>query len=648
MTRVDEHVVTSRVRDAIRRTSAVLALLGAMWTVWLLVQGGGVVTVLGLRLRSHDPMRPLVASIVAAAVFLFAGGRSTLAAWIDLVRPRVVAFRRSTSRSWLAVHLHHALAAALVLVLFVLGIVRGSTAAGGSDSYGYVSQAEMWLHGQLSISQPWVREAPWPNATWTFAPLGYKPSQPTRFTLAGYGPTQDPWAIVPTYSAGFPLLMALGKAIGGSCGPFVVVPVAGALLVLSTYLIGLRLGSRTLGLVAALLVATSPPFLLMHFVNMTDVPVAGAFVLACWCLLGTTMRSAVGAAVALGIALLIRPNLAPIVPVFALWLGWRIASHPSERWHHAARATIVLVGIATALAATAAIYWWTYGSPFESGYGPTAAYFELSHVKPNLLNYAQWFTEVHTPIGFVGLLALALPLKALWPGVTDRSAIVMFATMTAIVVGEFLIYLVMDNSSYLRFFLVCYPFIMLGLASIAMAAARVQRVVGPILAATLVGVVVGNGLMVAPVWGVFDQGLLEAKFADVAVHVRREVPENGVVLAMNHSGSLRYYAGRVTLRWDNLQADWLDRAVAWMADHGVRTYVLVDEFERVDMVRYFKGQKLVSVLEGRPVFRFGDKVFFDLGLPPGRPIETVELPVPNISPKCWTPFPPPALVWKQP
>src|SRR5262245_8588748 len=154
MTTVDERrVVTSRVRDAIRRTSGVLA---ALWTIWLLAQGGGSVTVLGLRVRSHDPIRPLMAAILAAAVFLLAGGRSTLVAWIDLLRPHAIAFWQSTLRSWRAGVLQHVLAGALALALFIVGFTQGSTAAGGSDSYGYLSQAELWLNGRVSISQPWV------------------------------------------------------------------------------------------------------------------------------------------------------------------------------------------------------------------------------------------------------------------------------------------------------------------------------------------------------------------------------------------------------------------------------------------------------------------------------------------------------------
>jgi len=624
-------------RTAVRRASGAIATLAGIWWIWLVVSSGGAVTLFGVLIRSHDPIRPLLLCAISIAVFLFTGGGALLADGARHLRPRALA--SSTA--------HLALTAALSIFLFVVGVAYGSTTGGGADSYGYLSQAESLLRGRLSIDQPWVKDVPWPNATWSFAPLGYTPSRPVRFTLGGYSPAeQDRWAIVPTYSPGLPMLMALGKAVGGLCGPFVFAPLGGALLVLSTYLIGLRLGSSTLGLVAALLVAASPPFLLMLFVNMTDVPVAAALALACWCVMGTTMRSAFGAAVALAVALLIRPNLQPVVPIFVLWLGWRMTSHPTERRRHMWRAIVVLGGIASAAIVTSAIYWIEYGTPFESGYGTTALYFSMSHIVPNAHNYARWFSEVHTPIAWLGLMALALPVRALWPAVPDRSAVMAFALITGVVIAEFLAYLVLDNNSYLRFFLVCYPFIMLGLASVAMALGRVHRVAGPIIAAVLVLVVIGRGLALVPEWGILGQRYLEGKLVDVADHVRTATPENSVVFASEHSGSLRFYAGRVTLRWDLLPPEWLDRAVAWMAARGVHAYALLDDMERVSAVNRFRGQNLAAVLEGPPVFRFGNKLFFDFGLVPGTTIETVELPVFDIPPRCWAPFEPPKLVWK--
>jgi 4-amino-4-deoxy-L-arabinose transferase-like glycosyltransferase len=632
---------------AVQRASATLAVMSALWTLWLLVSDGMSVTVLGLRIRSHDPVRPAAMALAAVAVFFLTGGRSTLSQWYTQLAPKDGVARRTVVQWWHTGLLQHVLAGALTLAILLVGILRGSTAAGGADSYGYLSEAELWRSGRLAIEQPWVKDVPWPNAAWSFSPLGYTPSRPVRFNIGGYAPAaHDRASIVPMYSPGLPLLMALGKAIGGVCGPFFIVPLGGALLIASTYLLGVRLGSSTLGLLAAVLLATSAPFLLMHFVNMTDVPVAGAFAFACWCVLGTTMSSALGGAMALAVALLIRPNLVPLVPVVMLWLAWRVVRQRSQRWHHSWRAVIVLGGAAAASLATSAIYWTTYGTPFESGYGATAAYFALSHVPPNAYNYTQWFSDAHTPVGFLGLLALALPVKRLWPDVVDRSVIAMFALLTGLVIAEFLYYLVFDNPSYLRFFLVWYPFLMLGLATLSLCVGRLHRVAGPPAAALLVVGLVVKGQLVSADWSVFDQHLLEAKYADVAEHVKGMTPENSVVLAMIHSGSLRYFAGRVTLRWDQLPPDWLDRGVAWMAARGVRTYALLDNFELDQTVKQFKGQELVEVLEGPPIFRFGNKVFFDLGLKPGTQVDTIEFPVVDRPSRCWVPAEPPQLHWK--
>jgi hypothetical protein len=73
---------------------------------------------------------------------------------------------------------------------------------------------------------------------------------------------------------------------------------------------------------------------------------------------------------------------------------------------------------------------------------------------------------------------------------------------------------------------------------------------------------------------------------------------------MQHSGSLRYYAGRVTLRYDNLESDWLDRSVAWFAERRVHAYLLVEEWELPSIARHFKGQKTLAHLDAPPILRY--------------------------------------------
>ena len=64
----------------------------------------------------------------------------------------------------------------------------------------------------------------------------------------------------------------------------------------------------------------------------------------------------------------------------------------------------------------------------------------------------------------------------------------------------------------------------------------------------------------------------ERRFASVAREIGDVVPQNVVVLAKIHSGSVRYYGGRMTMRYDYLDREWLDRSIRWLAERGVDTY----------------------------------------------------------------------------
>ena len=167
---------------------------------------------------------------------------------------------------WVARVLPWAVPVAVVLALY-LGVHYGSFAAAGSDSYGYVSQARLWLDGIPRVEQPWVQDFSWPNREWVFSPLGYRPFSPDG-------------TIVPTYPAGLPMMMAVSLGVLGENGPFYVVPVAGALLLWFTYLLGREAtGSKTAGALAALFLLASPVFLAHLLVPMSDVPAAAGWTL---------------------------------------------------------------------------------------------------------------------------------------------------------------------------------------------------------------------------------------------------------------------------------------------------------------------------------------------------------------------------------
>jgi hypothetical protein len=73
---------------------------------------------------------------------------------------------------------------------------------------------------------------------------------------------------------------------------------------------------------------------------------------------------------------------------------------------------------------------------------------------------------------------------------------------------------------------------------------------------------------------------------------------------MQHSGSLRYYAGRMSMRFDNLEGAWLDRAVTWLEAHGVRSYLLVEDWEEPAFRQHFAGSPRLEFLNQPPIFTY--------------------------------------------
>jgi len=66
---------------------------------------------------------------------------------------------------------------------------------------------------------------------------------------------------------------------------------------------------------------------------------------------------------------------------------------------------------------------------------------------------------------------------------------------------------------------------------------------------------------------------------------------------MQHSGSIRYYAGRLTMRWDVLDAGSLDAVVAALHVRGVPVYAAIESWEEEDFRRRFAAQSSVARLD---------------------------------------------------
>jgi hypothetical protein len=614
---------TSRKLRAVLLTIAVATLL---WAVWISFSGGFITSIGGLRIRSNNPKRVLVLTALALCGYFLLGGRIPIG--------RLTAAARRLAQG---IARHPGAIAILIAIATTVVAMSGSTRmAGGSDAYGYVSQADLWIQGSLEVRQPWVAEVPWPDAQWTFTPLGYRP-----------GGREGEWSIVPTYSPGLPILLAAAKRLGGQCAMYGVVPVLAGLAVLATYGIGRRLNSSVTGLIASWLVATSPATLSSSLEPLTDVPVMATWALTFFFLLEQSVVAAAAAGLSAGLSILIRPNLVLLAVPLGIWLLCRRdVAGPFVR-------TRVLPAAAFAIAAglgvgaVAAINQHLYGSPASSGYGRFEDQVALARMLPNLRRYCSWFVETHTVVPLLGLIPLAAPMRRFWPRMADRTVFAAFASVIVLLWGFYVAYLEFDSWGYLRFLLPSWPLIMNGLGAIAVWVGTFGTGARWVAGIAIVAVGLSNTVQ-ASHRDVFGQRQAARHEAPIGRLVMTRTPPNSVLLTAERSGSMRYYGGRITLRYDLLHPDWLDRAVAWLGTRGVRVYAVLDRRQADEAKARFSSQRSAAAFE-RPflIYEPAGTALFDLSQPrdPALAAAVITEPFPD-APHCDPPVPLQPLILK--
>ena len=128
---------------------------------------------------------------------------------------------------------------------------------------------------------------------------------------------------------------------------------------------------------------------------------------------------------------------------------------------------------------------------------------------------------------------------------------------------------------------------------------------------------------------ILQSGDGEQKYVDAGVFIDRATPPEAVVLSMQHSGSIRYYSGRLTLRYDSLDPAWLDRAIATLGRLGRPVYLLLDEWEEEPFRARFAGQQALNQLAlPTATSRGGTPRFYALN---GAPVLQPSKRIPHIS-----------------
>lgn len=565
MARFEEHR-----RRVAARVLVALALAASVLGVVLVATGGFSTRVFGIRLSAHGALRPTLFAVLCAVLSF-------------RLRPPAEQENLIARGSRLADRLLPMVMPLTAAAVLGVTLWYGTRAAGGSDPYGYISQSRLWRAGDLRVHQDFVASMPWPNVDWSFTPLGYRPS--ADHTL------------VPTYAPGLPLIMTLFTAVFGRCGPYIVSPVCGALLVVLAYGIGVRVSGRAVGAIAALSVASSPTVLFMTLWPISDVPAAtfwtASLLLACrHSLAGATLSGA-----AAGIAIAIRPNLVPVAVFPALIALWPVIR--TARWTALQRLTAFGLACAPFVLLVAWFYNNLYGSPFQSGYGDTGSIFSSANLRANLARYPRWLWDTQGPLVYLFLLAPFLPPGPRPDSRWLRRILLGFAGG---VLACYLWYLPFEAWWFLRFLLPAFPVLFVLAADVVWHGSRRFGRRTQIAAALAFTVIMVNYAVTrTSERDVFGIGEGEQKYADVGRYIASRLPPNAVVFAMQHSGAVRYYSGRPTIRYDSLDPEWLDRALAHLRTAGYTPYVLLEKFEVPLFRERFAAQKSVTLLDAPPL-----------------------------------------------
>jgi hypothetical protein len=571
-------------------------LLGAIalilvWTGAVWVSGGIDWSVAGVRVRSRGPLRPALAAVGVALLYAMAWRRH-LPGDVDWFA------RQGARRAGL-------LAVALALAVGATAWSTTSVVAGGADAYGYVSQAYLWVSGTLTVPQPLVQQAPWPHADLSYTPLGYRPA-------IGGG------ALVPTYAPGLPLLMALGVLVAGDCGPFLIVPLLGGLSVWLTYRLGRELWSPWCGLGAALLLAASPTVAYMLMWPMSDVPA-----MACW-LAATTSAIAGGrwrflrTGLLIAVAIVVRPNLVVLVLPF-VW--WAIRT-PLDRRTRLVQLLSLIAGVLPGVIVVSIVHTHLYGAPWRSGYGAVETLYAWRHLPLNLVRYPRWLLEIETPFVVGMLVPIAAALRHLW---SERrldephARVVLLVLVVAAVWASYLFYVPFDEWWYLRFLLPAWPLTLVlavqGWAQLAGSRPRLGTLstVGKGIAVTATLACAVHGAARIAGERMFEIGEGDLAYVRVAQFVVDRLPPNAMLLSMQHSGTLRYYAGRPTLRYDWVARDWWPRALDVLVAQGFQPFFVVSEFEeplvRARLPAPKPGEDVMGCLVAKEVRAEGVRIY---------------------------------------
>ena len=356
--------------------------------------------------------------------------------------------------------------------------------------------------------------------------------------------------------------MAAIKTVAGDDAVYLVTPLLGGLVIWLMFVFGSSVADRRTGCTAAVLFAFTPLFVFHALIPMSDVPATAWWLLAWVFALAMGQWAPFWSGIASSAAILTRPNIAPLALVLAAF----IVSRSGVR-----HAMMYVAGVLPSTFFIAALNQYLYGSPVSSGHGPLDTLFDVRYLTTNLKQFWTWLIDLHTPAVLVGVLAFATGrVKRAWWMLAFSMALL----------ACYLFYLPLDNWTFLRFLLPALPLLVIFDASVGVS--LIER-----MPLALRGAAAFALCTLVPFWfvtkthslGIFEVSAGARRYATVGDAVGRRVPSDAVIISMNHSGSLRLYGDRASIRWDLIDPDRLDDVIADVRTHGHTPYFLLEDWE---------------------------------------------------------------------
>jgi hypothetical protein len=270
----------------------------------------------------------------------------------------------------------------------------------------------------------------------------------------------------------------------------------------------------------------------------------------------------------------------------------------------------------------------------------------LGYFPTNVRQFSSWLVGTQTPFVLLGGLYFVAP--GLFPPARLPYPRLFLGAVIAATAVAYLFYLPFDAWWYLRFLLPMWPPMMVAAAAAVVAlTGRVHRYAGAVALAISMVVVATAGVATAAERHAFDIGRGERRYVDIARFIAGHSDADAVVIALQHTGALRLYAGRLTLRFDQLDPAWLDRVGEFLQANGRHPYIVLEGSEVGLFKARFAPVSELGRLDWPPMARFEDPpiVVYDVAdrHPSGPPLAIASAASRHTGWRCDVPY-----VWPLP